>query len=144
MACQVALCTVRPTLTAACLLNFFIISSKSKSSFGTVTGGALGGARPLPLPPPAPGGPPLPPGGPLLPSLGATGAEPPAAWRKLLGRAGFAIAAAAAAAGQQQTLKQGDMTCSMHPVRYQAEKTASSASDLCRRSMATLKAVNHG
>ena len=88
------------TLSNACLLNFFIISSKSKSSLGTVTGGALGGALPLPRPAFGPPGPPLPgwglPAGPLLPSFEV---DPPAACRKLLGRAaGFAMAAAAAAA----------------------------------------------
>lgn len=88
------------TLSNACLLNFFIISSKSKSSFGTLTGGALGGPLPLPRPPPGAPGPPRPrgglPAGPLLPS-GVV--EPPAAWRKLLGRAaGLEMAAAAAAA----------------------------------------------
>lgn len=42
------------TCVMACLLNFFIISWKSKSSFGTVTGGALGGALPRPRPAPGP------------------------------------------------------------------------------------------
>ena len=89
-----------PTWSNACLLNFFIISSKSKSSLGTVTGGALGGALPLPRPPPGGPAPPRPGwglfAGPLLPSGGV---DPPAAWRKLLGRAaGLDIAAAAAAA----------------------------------------------
>ena len=93
------------TLRSACLLNFFIISSKSKSSLGTLTGGALGGALPLPRPPPgAPDpAPPRPgrglPAGPRLPS-GAV--DPPAAWRKLLGRAaGLEMAAAAAAAWRE-------------------------------------------